>query len=186
MRSKLQTVLVLVVTTILIVGGVILVRAPWKTPSGVSSIEVSVDPNQPAPRVGSKAPEFAAITIDDEVIYNKELLGKPVWLVFGATWCPNCRAEAADVEEVAKTYEGRVAVLSVYSGEDPDLVTGYAQRLGLTHIQVPDPLKEMTAAYQVMGLPTHIMIDSQGTVTQIIQGPLSKSKASELLDALLG
>ncbi|MCL1838764.1 MAG: TlpA family protein disulfide reductase [Propionibacteriaceae bacterium] len=183
MNPKLRTALVLVATTILIVGGVVLVRAPWKT--GVTTIDVGVDPNQPVPAVGKTAPEFSQVDSVGEVLRLSELKGKPVWLVFGATWCTNCRAEAPDVEEVWRAYADKAVVISIYVGEDAETVAGYATRLGLTHRQVPDPLKQLSATYAVMGLPTHVFIDPQGVIGKIVVGSISPNAASQHLDAML-
>ncbi|MDR0488642.1 MAG: TlpA family protein disulfide reductase [Propionibacteriaceae bacterium] len=185
MKSNLRTALVLVVTTILIIGGVILVKQPWNNSAGVSDIDVVIDPDQPAPAVGSLAPDFAGVTIDDEVIRLSDLAGKPAWLIFGATWCTNCRAEAPDVEAAAQEYDGQVRVLSIYVGESVDTVSGYASRLKMTHTQIPDPVKEIASTYGVMGLPTHVFIDSHGVIQKITMGSISKKAASEVLDSLL-
>ena len=185
MKSNLRTIVVLVVTAVLIIGVIVVVRQPWNNPSSVTSIDVSIDPNQPAPEVGKPAPEFAAITIDDEIMYLHELRGKPVWLVFGATWCTNCRAEAPDVQAVSEIYDGRVTVMSIYVGESPETVAGYADRLKLTNPQVPDSMNEIASTYSALGLPTHVFIDAEGTVQKIIMGTMSKSRASQVLDSLL-
>jgi len=185
MKTNLRTILVLIVTTVLIIGGVVLVRAPWNNSANVTAIDIGIDPHQPAPAVGRTAPDFVGTALGDEVIRLSDLAGKPAWLVFGATWCTNCRAEAVDVEAVSQQYLGRARVLSIYVGEDSETVSGYAERVKLTHSQIPDPLNEIASTYGVLGFPTHIFIDSDGVIRKITMGSMSVKTASEILDSLM-
>ncbi|MCL2784632.1 MAG: TlpA family protein disulfide reductase [Propionibacteriaceae bacterium] len=184
--STLRTVIVLVITTVVIVGGVLMVRMPWSSsdPSGVTSIPVTVAPGQEPPAVGKPAPDFSTVTIDGETITLSDLKGKPVWLVFGATWCPNCRSEAPDVQAASQRFEDRVTVVSIYVGEAKDTVVSYTQRLRLTHPAVVDTSKTIATSYGVMGIPVHYFIDSKGVIAKVSVGNLSLATMTEILDSL--
>ena len=190
-RTNLRTILVLAITTVVILAGVWLVQAPWKSdgtegtdPSSVTSIDVEQVSGLPAPAVGKAATDFTALTASGEVVRLSDLRGKPVWLVFGATWCANCRAEAPDVESVAEDYDGRVTVVSIYVGETTSTVQGYADRLGLTNPQVPDTSEALASTYAIMGIPAHFFIDSQGTIQKISVGTLTQKAATDILASL--
>ena len=55
---------------------------------------------QQPPAVGDSAPGFTATGIDGTPVLLGELRGKPVRLVFMATWCTGCRTEIPDIQGV--------------------------------------------------------------------------------------
>jgi len=190
-RSNLRTAVALAVTTAVILAGVWLVQSPpWRNqgadPTGVSSVTVNVPAGQAAPAVGSAAADFTATTIAGEPVTLSELRGQPVWLVFGATWCTNCRAEAPDVDAVAQAFDGRVRVISVYVGEDAATVKGFADKLKLTTPQIADTSDKISGTYAVLGIPAHFFIDSDGMISQITVGSVTRQAATDVLSALAG
>jgi peroxiredoxin len=192
-RVGLRNLVVIAVTTAAILGGLWLVKTPWAahdeagaTPDGVSAVDVQVVPGQAAPALGQPAADFMALTTEGQAVALSDLAGQPVWLVFGATWCANCRAEAPDVATVAEAYQGRATVLSLYVGESEATVQGYADRLGLTNPQIPDTSTMVAATYAVVGIPAHFFIDPDGVIRQMRLGTLSEQVASQELDTLLG
>ncbi len=186
---RVRNALVLVVTTLVILVGVWAVQtqfgaAPTVQPGAVTSVSVASD--VPAPTVGDLAADFTGTALDGSTVTLSELRGQPVWLVFQATWCADCRAEAPDVATLATTYAGRAQVVSVYVGEDAATVKAYADKLSLTYPQVPDQSQQIASAYRVMGIPSHFFLDSSGVIRSIRVGVLSPADASAELDALLG
>lgn len=132
--------------------------------------------------VGAPAPDFSAPLVGGGDISLSGLRGKPVWLVFGASWCAECRTEAPDVQEAFVRFEGTgLVVLGVYVDEDEDAVTGYASRVGITYPQVADPTHKIAEAYRVLGVPAHFFIDRAGVLHAFRDGALSP----DLMDAAL-
>lgn len=184
--SRLGTVLVLAVTTVAILVGVWLVQGGWKDADGATSaVDLTGDVAAAAPAVGAVAPDFAATATDGAAIRLSALQGKPVWLVFGATWCSNCRAEAADIEAVHQAFGDQVTVVTVYVGEAAATVTDYAARLGLTSAQIADESTALGSLYRVLGIPTHYFIAADGTVAAIRVGGLSQQAATDELNDLV-
>jgi len=180
-----RNVVVLAVTAIVILATVWAVQAWGPFAADQSGGTPSVASAADAPKVGDVATDFTGTTLDGEEIVLSKLRGKPIWLVFGATWCANCRAEAPDVAQVAHDYAGRAEVVSVYTGESVQTVGEYAGRLGLTYPQLPDPGKQIAAAYRVMGIPAHFFIDANGVIRSIRVGTISPTDAAGELDVLL-
>jgi thiol-disulfide isomerase/thioredoxin len=197
--SPLANAIVIAIAAVLVVGGVWFVnelRTPDPVATGtnadpnsatgaVSQISVAPDDAVPAPEIGKPAAGFSAISIQGSTVTLSEQRGKPVWLIFGATWCTNCRAEAPDIKEVADHYGDDVSVIGIYSGEEIQTVFNYAKRLGLEYPQVADTYNDITADYRVVGLPTHFFIDAQGNIADIAVGTLTASQAKERLDPLV-
>lgn len=137
------------------------------------------------PTVGRPAPPMAARTVTGRTIDLRELRGHPVWVTFGATWCPPCRAEAPDIDQVSTDHaaEGLV-VVAVYLGQDAETVAGFTDRLGLDYAAVPDPDRLIGALFGVRGLPTHVFIGPDGTVASIRIASLSRAEMESEVAAI--
>ncbi len=193
--SMVRTLLVITITLAVVVAGlwiVDLVRGgdtaananPSESAGAVSSIDVKG--KGPAPKVGNAAPSFTTFSTTGEAVSLEELKGKPVWLVFGATWCANCRTETPDVEAIKEKYGDDVEIVAVYIGESLTTVTDYSDRLKLSYTQVADESEDIGGQYRVMGLPTHYFVDADGKVQSIEVGTLSQAAASKKIDELAG
>ncbi|MDR2380202.1 MAG: peroxiredoxin family protein, partial [Bifidobacteriaceae bacterium] len=146
--GRFRTALVIAVTTLLVAGSVYWLqgRAPGAgeateatgASGGVSQVEVTGAAGGPVPEVGEPAPDFTVLDTAGREIALADLRGQPVWLVFGATWCTNCRAEMTDVAAVAAQLVGQAQVVAVYVGESSQTVADYAERLGLDFPQIAD------------------------------------------------
>jgi peroxiredoxin len=136
-------------------------------------------------KLNSPAPDFATLTTAGKEVSLSALSGKPVWLIFGATWCTDCRTEAKDIEAVHQAYGDKVEIIAVYSGEKVKTVDDYAGRMGLTFTQVADQDDEVTGLYRVNAFPTHVFVDAKGVVSGILMGPVSERAATEKLDPLV-
>jgi thioredoxin 1 len=54
--------------------------------------------------------------------------GRPTLVDFWAEWCAPCRALTPVVEEIAKTYQGKIQVGKMNIDEHPDVPSQYAVR----------------------------------------------------------
>lgn len=182
-ESRFGTVAVLGVTTGVVVAGAVLASGGDDDADAVTEVELAAGPVGAAPRVGEPAPDFTAMTVDGEAVALSDYAGQPVWLVFNATWCSSCRAEAPDVQEAYAGTEG-VEVLAVYLSQGSEEVAEYADRVGLTYTHVADPRTEVASAYRVMGIPAHFFVDADGTVRSTAIGSLTRAQMDEALGAL--
>lgn len=171
--SAVGNLVVIGVTALAVAIGAWLVMRPDPADS-VSAVEVTGA--AVAPRVGQQAPEFRATSLAGDEFSLTELRGRPVWLVFMATWCAGCRAETPDVQAAHEAAGDSIAVVAIYVGENTAAVSPYAERLGLTFTQLPDPRTTISAAYGVLGVPAHFFIDAAGVVQQTQVGVLSPSQ----------
>ena len=137
----------------------------------VSQVEVAGVQQPPA--AGDSAPGFTATDIDGTPVSLEELRGKPVWLVFMATWCTGCRTEIPDVQGVMASRGDAVRIVVVYVGESQNAVSDYSKRVGNDFPEVADQDQQISAAYGIMGVPSHYFIDAGGVVRQRHVGVLS-------------
>ncbi|WP_237564182.1 TlpA family protein disulfide reductase [Actinomyces sp. 432] len=150
--------------------------------------EVDVAGASTAPVAGQTAPAFTAADLDSqEVALDPQATeGRPVWLMFVATWCTGCRTEMPDVQAAAAAYGDDVEVIVVYVGEDAAAVSAYSERVGNEFTQVPDRNQAISAAYGIMGVPSHFFIGADGVVQQVHVGLLTPAQMDESLRALTG
>ena len=181
--SRFGSVIVLGITTLAVLLGVWLVMRPDASEDAAAAVsQVEVQGVASAPRVGEVAPGFVATALDGSEVSLDALRGRPVWLVFVATWCSGCRAEMPDVQAAHEAAGPQgVQVVAVYVGEGPSVVGGYVDRLGLTFTQVPDPQTKLAAASGVMGVPAHFFIDASGVVRHTWVGVLSPTQMDEAI-----
>ena len=172
--------LVVIGVTALAIGIGWWVMRPDPAENQVSDVEVAGV--QPAPQVGEAAPGFTATATNGEEVSLDALSGRPVWLVFMATWCSACRAEMPDVPAASEAAgPDGVEVIAIFVGEGASVIGPYANRLGLTMTQVPDVATDLSAAYGVMGVPAHYFIDGDGIVQHTWVGVLSPTQMDEAI-----
>ena len=145
----------------------------------VSQIEVAGVQQPPA--VGDSAPGFTATDIDGTPVSLEELRGKPVWLVFMATWCTGCRTEIPDIQGVVASRGDAVRIVVVYVGESRNTVNDYSKRVGNDFPEVADQDQQISAAYGIMGVPTHYFMDAGGVVRQRHVGVLSPDAMTQAI-----
>ena len=148
-------------------------------------------------RPGSTAPELAT-TLDDGTTYQltdlqgrpirlADLRGKVVWLNFWASWCPPCQQETPILRELDAKYRDRgLAIIGISVQETtPADVEAYAQRYQLGYTIGFDGSGHILRTYRVFALPTQFFIDPNGVLRQVVNGPLSEKRASQLVEAIL-
>ena len=182
--GRLQTVAVLAVTAVVI--GAIAFLAGGADAEGLTTVELEGTVAGSAPVVGSVPPGFTGVTYDGQTVSLSDYAGKPLWLTFGASWCPDCRVEAPDVEAAYQKYKDQgLNVLGVFISEGADDVAGYAGRAGMTFPIVVDSRTEVAAAYRTMGIPTHFFIGADGTIKEVRIGAMHRDDMDRALAAIM-
>lgn len=122
-------------------------------------------------RIGRPAPNFLFELAPGRGLTLRKLVGRAVVLVF---WKSSSKPSLQAVRDLQKTTgkaggQGPV-VLAINDGEAPELVQKVAAENGLSAIVVPDPQREISAAYGVSIWPTTVFIDAFGLVRKIRYG----------------
>ena len=185
-RGRLASLAIMALTAAAILAVASLVNRPADA-AGVTPVNVTGDATGPAPIVGKAAPDFSAPMIGGGTLKLGSLVGSPVWLTFGATWCQPCRAENPDIQAAYDAFKARgVQVVQVYMGEDATAVSDYTSRVGITYLRVPDPTEQLAAEYRILGIPSHFFIDRSGALHAIKVGTLDPETMAAMLTEISG
>jgi peroxiredoxin len=148
--------------------------------------------------VGQRPPELTAVgpsgspvpatTLDGRPISLSDLRGKVVWVGFWASWCPPCRAETPVLRDAYLRYHDRGLELVAVSVQEStaDDVRRYAATYGLPYPIVADLTGEIFRAWRVYGLPTQFILDRDGVIRAVVQGPVDAATIAALIEPLLG
>lgn len=116
--------------------------------------------------------------------------GKTVFLNFWATWCPPCKAEMPDIQNVYETYdtEGEDALVLLgiaapnMGGEgSEEQIAAFLKEQGYTYPVVMDTTGEIFSAYGITSFPTTFMIDREGNVFGYVTGMLSEDVMQSII-----
>lgn len=169
---------VLVVIVVLVVGAIYIAKRPSTDQSDVS-VETPSEASIASVKVGDPAPEFKALDINGLPFQLEDAAGKPLWLVFNATWCSACRAEIPEVQQLATRDD--LAVVAIYMNESSDDVRPYVDKLGLEYKHLADPNAEVSRAYGVSGVPSHVLVSGDGKIVYTKMGGITEADVTEAL-----
>jgi cytochrome c biogenesis protein CcmG/thiol:disulfide interchange protein DsbE len=151
------------------------------------AVTVTATAQGAAPRVGRPAPDFELTLLDGTNVRLSDYRGRPVWINFWASWCPPCRAENPDIQEVYEAHkdEHGLVLLAPAIGERQGDVAGYMERADLHYPVGLDTDTQIAANYRVLGIPTHVFVDADGIVREIRVGAMSKKTMEKMIQKLL-
>jgi len=130
-----------------------------------------------AAKVGEPAPDFTLPTPDGETVTLSDLRGRPVLLNFWATWCPPCKIEMPDIEDLYQKYKDQgFTVIAIDQQESPEAVQQYFEELGLSFQPVIDSTGEIFSLYHVVAIPTSYFIDAEGIVRVQHRGIMTRDQ----------
>ena len=121
--------------------------------------------------VSGPAPGFALESRHGGMVSLDEHRGNVVMINFWATWCGPCRQEMPHLEALHQRYESLgFTLLGVNVEDDPE---GAAEWLEETPVSFPilfDPKNEVSELYDVIAMPTTVLVDRQGNKRFIHHG----------------
>jgi cytochrome c biogenesis protein CcmG/thiol:disulfide interchange protein DsbE len=131
--------------------------------------------------VGEPAPDVQFDLLGGGTSSMSQMIGTPVVLNFWSSTCAPCLAEMPDFESVHQSLGGDVDFLGVDVTDTEDAGVKMVEQTGVTYPNARDPQAEILAAFGGIALPRTVLIDAEGVVVDIHNGPLD---AEELTTAL--
>ncbi|MFC5604659.1 redoxin domain-containing protein [Sporosarcina koreensis] len=139
---------------------------------------------------GNLPPDFELATLDGETLKLSDLKGKKVVLNFWATWCPPCKAEMPHMQNYYRNSaeEDNVEIVAVNLTNSENrgvkVVQEFVDSYGLTFKIPLDETGVVGEEYVVFQIPTTYMLNTDGTISQIVKGPMDESTLKTLIDDL--
>ncbi len=117
------------------------------------------------------APDFRLASLDGGEIGPGDYAGEVVVVELWATWCGPCRLQAKFLEQLHAELEGQgVRFLAVSVGEQEATVREFVELTPFPYPVLLDPQDTLGQRYQVIGLPTLMIIDRQGSISFLEAG----------------
>lgn len=155
--------------------------------SATEAAETETAENKESEEVKVKLPDSIDFTLTDqygETHTLSDYKGKTVVLNFWATWCPPCRAEMPDIQNIYEGYESTenasVVILGIAAPglgreQDEEGITGFLTENGYTYPVLMDTDGAVFGAYGIHSYPTTFFVNEDGKVFGYITGQMNQS-----------
>jgi thiol-disulfide isomerase/thioredoxin len=144
--------------------------------------------------VGRSAPDFVRasdqepllLDLDGTPIHLGDFAGRPLWIVFWATWCTPCQQEASDIRASYHAHRADdLAVLAIDVQEPAVAVREYALDHDLDYAIGLDATAGVKALYGSLGLPSHFFLDGDGVIRDRSIGQLTADLMEQHLQSIV-
>jgi thiol-disulfide isomerase/thioredoxin len=132
----------------------------------------------------SESTTFSYKGSDGRVGSTADLNGKVVFINFWATWCPPCRAEMPDLNELVKKFENDERIVFLFINEDNDIAKAEAYlRSNKFDIPLMESAGNIPPGIYSGTLPTTVILNKEGKVVFRNEG-LAKYNTTKFVDQL--
>ncbi len=119
-------------------------------------------------RIGDKATDFSLEpAAGGEAVSLSQFKGKPVLVVFWATWCPPCRREMPVLKKLHEKYGPmglEIVSVSIPYRQTRESVVKFQEKYDLPFSVLWDSENAASRHYQVSQVPTNFFVDPEGVV----------------------
>jgi thiol-disulfide isomerase/thioredoxin len=137
------------------------------------------------------APDFGGTLLGGGDWTSDELAGQIAVLNFWGSWCPPCRVETPQFQEVyTEVRDEDVAFVGLNVKEtDEQFAQAFVDSEGIEFPSLYDPAGEVALAfrdYPANAIPSTIVLDREGRVAAVYTGEVAQDDLRAVLDRLLG
>ncbi len=149
------------------------------TPTITSTLQYTLAASSiPSSAIGVKTglfpPDFILVNaISGATVRLHDYLGKPILIVFWATWCPYCSDEMDALKDLDAAYQEQgLVLLAVNGGDSQAQVNDYRISHGLSFPLLLDPDYAVTRQYQAYSIPSHVFVGVNGRILFTVNGEM--------------
>lgn len=110
--------------------------------------------------------------------------GKPVIIVFFATWSPTSAAEIRVLGHFYRARKGKVLILGVDARDAPDAARRLLRRMRVTYPVVNDSGLAVATKFHVPGVPAAYFLDARHRIVETQLGGLNWAKIKQGVQAM--
>lgn len=152
-----------------------------KTKVWIAILFMGIAPVSRAAFINEAAPAFTLSDLSGQQTSLKDLKGKVVFVNFWASWCPPCKQEFPELNELANEYEGhKVRVLAINLDKKKQRVDDFLAKMKVTPHALTillDPGAGVVADYVARSMPSSFIIDQKGIIRFVHFGYSEKDPA---------
>lgn len=148
------------------------------TDPGTQPTEDSTQPTEDNTQpIEHLAPDFTVYDANGNPVKLSDFIGKPVVLNFWASWCPPCKSEMPDFQEVYQELGGQVQFLMVNTTVSDTMADAKAfiQSMGYTFPVFYGTQDLASIAYGINSWPNTCFINAKGQLVARANGAISKA-----------
>jgi len=142
--------------------------------------------------------DFTAMDKDGKTVKLSDFKGKKVYINMWASWCGPCMREIPELEKTYQKLKNNkdIVFLSMTSPNDSefknqspqdkgkDVILNKAKELGATYPVLFDVNDRFIINYAIRSFPTHIFINSDGTIGNRIAGGVTEELLTKEIEKL--
>jgi len=119
--------------------------------------------------LGEEAPDFSGTDLDGNEYSKESLKGKVVVLNFWFIACKPCIMEMPELNGLVEKYKGKEVVFLGLATDRESRLRPFLEKTPFNYQIVPNS-GQLANTFEVLGFPTHIVIDPEGTVVWATTG----------------
>ena len=136
-----------------------------------------------------RAPEFGGQLLDGRTFSSAQLSGDVSVLNFWGSWCPPCRVETPEFDQVYAQVQGEgVQFLGINVKDDKQLADAFLQSKAISYPSLFDPRGEVALAfrdYPANAIPSTIVLDRDGRVAAVYTAAVKPEDLRIVLDRVV-
>jgi cytochrome c biogenesis protein CcmG/thiol:disulfide interchange protein DsbE len=138
-----------------------------------------------SPAVGRRAPSLPRERLAGTPVSLASLTasaqGRPVVIIFWASWCGPCAREAPALEHFSMSAAGRGRIVGVDWSDSLAGARSFIRRYSWTFSNLRDSEGTVGNDYHLTGLPTSFVLDGSGHIRAELRGPQDEGSLSRAL-----
>jgi cytochrome c biogenesis protein CcmG/thiol:disulfide interchange protein DsbE len=139
--------------------------------------------SSPSPTLGRLAPALPRERLAGPSPPSLATSGRSTLVVFWASWCDPCAAEAPAIESFSQSPAGRGRVIGVDWSDGLPGARSFVRRYRWSFANVRDAEGTVGNAYRLANVPTTFAIDTHGRIRATLRGPQTERSLAQALAA---
>lgn len=136
-------------------------------------------------KVGDKAPDFQLVDLEGESHQLSDYKGQGVFLNFWGTWCKPCAKEMPAMDRQYEVFKDQgVQLLAVNIAQSDFEVQSFADQYNLSFPIAIDKTKSVMTAYNIIPLPTTVLVNPEGEIERVITGEMTEQDIEGFMEEI--